>query len=87
MSSPQKKPFHIKVLEQIVERALKALEANIAPAMRGEHGWTPKDAAELRRIATGLRYFLKRDYADVGEVSSAHETTDWGDGAPGRMRR
>ncbi len=45
-----------------VERALKAIEADIPKAEHGAHGWTKSDANDLRRIAQGLRYYLIHDY-------------------------
>jgi hypothetical protein len=47
---------------KFVERAIAEAEANIPKAMRGEHGWTKKDAADLGKIARGLRHYLKTDY-------------------------
>jgi hypothetical protein len=45
-----------------VERALKAIEADIPKAEHGAHGWTKSDAKDLRKIAAGLRYYLSIDY-------------------------
>jgi hypothetical protein len=45
-----------------VERALKAIEADIPKAEHGAHGWTKADAKTLRTIAQGLRYYLNLDY-------------------------
>ena len=47
-----------------VERALKAIEANVPRAEHGAHGWTKSDAKDLRRIAQGLRYYLLHDYKE-----------------------
>jgi hypothetical protein len=57
-----------------VDRALKAIEADIPKAARGEHGWTKSDANSLRRIAQGLRYYLVHDYN-----GSAHSTVKRGE--------
>ena len=46
----------------VVERAVRAIEEDIPMAERGEHGWTKRDAGQLRSIASGLRYFLRTDY-------------------------
>jgi hypothetical protein len=46
-----------------VERALKAIEADVPRAEHGAHGWTKSDAKDLRKIAQGLRYYLRVDYA------------------------
>lgn len=46
----------------VVERAVRAIEEDIPKAERGEHGWTKRDAGQLRSIASGLRYFLRTDY-------------------------
>ena len=45
-----------------VERALQAIEADVPRAERSEAGWTKSDAKDLRRIASGLRYYLNLDY-------------------------
>lgn len=45
-----------------VERALKAIEADIPKAEHGAHGWTKSDAKDLRKIAQGLRYYLHLAY-------------------------
>lgn len=47
----------------IVERALAEVEKDIPLAEHGAHGWTRRDAGELRTIAKGLRYFLHHDYS------------------------
>lgn len=52
-----------------VERALRAIEADIPRAQRGESGWTKADARNLRTIAAGLRYYLVQDYG-----GSSHAT-------------
>jgi len=46
----------------IVREALQEVERLEPLAMHGAHGWTPKDARELRNIAGGLKYYLKADY-------------------------
>jgi hypothetical protein len=46
----------------LVERALKAVEADAPKAEHGAHGWTKSDAKDLRTIASGLRYYLNLDY-------------------------
>lgn len=45
-----------------VEKAIKAIEADIPKAEHGAHGWTKSDAKDLRRIVQGLRYYLIHDY-------------------------
>jgi len=55
-----------------VERAIKAIEADIPKAEHGAHGWTKADAKELRRIAQGLRYYLLHDYS--GSAGRSHST-------------
>ncbi|HSX22546.1 MAG TPA: hypothetical protein VLE97_07220 [Gaiellaceae bacterium] len=45
-----------------VERAIRAIDADIPKAEHGAHGWTKSDAKDLRRIAQGLRYYLIHDY-------------------------
>jgi hypothetical protein len=45
-----------------VEQALAEVEKDEPLAMAGAHGWTKKDAAELRKIAGGLRHYLRTDY-------------------------
>lgn len=55
----------------IVERAIKAIEADIPKAEQGAHGWTKSDANDLRKIAAGLRYFSVHDYKNGG---TAHST-------------
>jgi hypothetical protein len=45
-----------------VERAIKAIEADIPKAEHGAHGWTKSDAKDLRTIAAGLRHYLNLDY-------------------------
>jgi hypothetical protein len=45
-----------------VEKAIKAIEADIPKAEHGAHGWTKADAKTLRTIAAGLRYYLNLDY-------------------------
>ena len=45
-----------------VERAVKQIETDIPRAERGEAGWTKSDVKELRKIAAGLRYYLRNDY-------------------------
>lgn len=47
-----------------VARALEAIEEDIPRAEHGAHGWTKKDARDLRKIAAGLRYYLHYDYKD-----------------------
>ena len=53
------KPYPDK---KYVEQAIAAVEKWEPMAERGERGWTKRDAAELRTIARGLRYFLRVDY-------------------------
>ena len=55
----------------VVERAIKAIEADIPKAEHGAHGWTKSDANDLRKIAGGLRYFVVNDYKNGG---TAHST-------------
>ena len=45
-----------------VEQALAEVEKDEPLAKAGAHGWTKKDAAELRKIAGGLRHYLRTDY-------------------------
>ena len=45
-----------------VERAIAQVEKDAVAADHGAFGWTKKDAKDLRRIASGLRYYLARDY-------------------------
>jgi hypothetical protein len=47
-----------------VERALQAIEEDIPKAEHGAHGWTKSDAKDLRKIASGLRYYLVHDYKE-----------------------
>jgi len=47
-----------------VARALQAIEEDIPKAEHGAHGWTKSDAKDLRKIASGLRYYLKHDYKE-----------------------
>jgi hypothetical protein len=47
-----------------VERALQAIEEDIPKAEHGAHGWTKSDAKDLRKIASGLRYYLLHDYKE-----------------------
>ena len=54
----------------IVERAIKAIEADIPKAEHGAHGWTKADAKDLRTIAAGLRYYLLHDYNGNGTSHS-----------------
>lgn len=49
-----------------VERALRAIEADIPKAERGVHGWSKFDVKDLRTIAQGLRYYLLHDYTGDG---------------------
>ena len=59
-----------------VERALKAIEADIPMAEHGAHGWTKADVKDLRKIAAGLRYYLVHDYKESGtRGSSAHASS------------
>lgn len=60
----------------LVARAIKAVEADVPKAERGEHGWGKSDAKDLRRIAQGLRYYLNLDYAGNGGTShgTSHST-------------
>jgi hypothetical protein len=51
-----------------VDRALKAVEADVPKAEAGAHGWTKSDANSLRRIAQGLRYYIVHDYKDAGST-------------------
>jgi len=46
----------------MLKRAIAIVEANIPKALRGEHGWNKKDAADLATIARGLRHYLRIDY-------------------------
>lgn len=48
----------------VVERALRAIEADVTRAEHGAHGWTKSDAKDLRTIAQGLRYYLVHDYKE-----------------------
>ena len=57
---------HVYPKKEFVERAIVAVEADIQLAEQGLHGWTKKDAKDLRRIASGLRYWLARDYKEIG---------------------
>lgn len=52
-----------------VEKALKAIEADIPKAEHGAHGWTKADAKSLRTIAQGLRYYLLHDYGAVAHAT------------------
>lgn len=53
---------HVYPDRAIVEQAIAEAEKNEPLAKAGSHGWTKKDAAELRMIARGLRHFLRTDY-------------------------
>lgn len=57
---------HVYPDPKLVEGAIQQAERNIPKAERGEHGWTKKDAKELRTIAAGLRYYLEHDYPAGG---------------------
>lgn len=46
----------------IVERALHEMNKTEPLARAGAHGWTKRDATELRNIVGGLRFYLKHDY-------------------------
>jgi hypothetical protein len=48
--------------KELVEVAAAELERCAPLAKAGAHGWTKKDARELRTMAAGLRYYLKHDY-------------------------
>ncbi len=63
-----------------VEHAIAEAEKDIPLAEHGAHGWTKKDAKELRTIAAGLRYYLEHDYS---AKKSAHASG----GAPEEMIR
>lgn len=53
---------HVYPDKSLVENAMRdALRMEVL-AKHGAHGWTPKDAKDLRRMAAGLRWFLERDY-------------------------
>lgn len=58
----------------VVEAALTRIVADIPAADAGMHGWTKRDANELRLIARGLRYYLKRDYATQTHASRTRST-------------
>ena len=47
-----------------VVMALAEIDRTIPQADKGMHGWTKKDASELRVIASGLRYYLAKDYPE-----------------------
>jgi hypothetical protein len=47
----------------MVLRALSIIVDDAHEADAGKHGWTKKDAAELRSIAGKLRHYLQHDYA------------------------
>lgn len=52
--------------KQYVEDALAEVESMLlrvsARVKESVHGWSSKDVRELRRIASGLRYYLQLDY-------------------------
>jgi len=53
---------HVYPHAEIVDDALQEI-LRLIPMAEGEmHGWTLKDARQLRSIASGLRYYLHRDY-------------------------
>ena len=60
----------------VVERAIKAIEADIPKAEHGTHGWTKSDANDLRKIAAGLRYFIVHDYKNGGTAHSTIKTDE-----------
>ena len=47
---------------QYVEYAIGEVKKDIPLAERGEHGWTKKDARDLRYILQGLEHFIEADY-------------------------
>jgi hypothetical protein len=53
---------HVYPDRKVVEHALAEVEKDEPLAMAGAHGWTKKDAADLRKIAGGLRHYLRTDY-------------------------
>ena len=59
-----------------VDRAIKAIEADIPKAEHGAHGWTKTDAKDLRTIASGLRYYLVHDYKNGGSAHSTIKTDE-----------
>jgi hypothetical protein len=53
----------------MVERAIAEVERMIPLADQGMHGWTRKDASDLRTIARGLKCYLTLDYPrEAGEA-------------------
>lgn len=53
---------HVYPDRNMLIRAIEEAERTIPRAQAGAHGWTAKDARDLKRIAGGLRYWLRKDY-------------------------
>lgn len=54
---------------EYVEHAIDEVKKNIPLAEQNKHGWTKKDAGELRTILRGLEHFLDADYGGGGRRS------------------
>ena len=59
---------------QYVEYAIHEIEKDIPLAEEGKHGWTEKDARELRVILRGLEHFYETDYGGAGKRSKGGYT-------------
>ena len=59
----------------MVERAIAEVERMVPLANQGQHGWTRKDASELRTIARGLKCYLALDYTRTNEVDERDPRT------------
>ena len=47
-----------------VVTALAEIKRTLSQAEKGMHGWTKRDASDLRAIEAGLRYYLVKDYPE-----------------------
>jgi len=74
---------HVYPDPKLVERAIAEVESYIPKAEHGVHGWTKKDAADLRRMASGLRYYLEHDYPAGGARETGVRRPRHGDAASG----
>ncbi|HYX21865.1 MAG TPA: hypothetical protein VFA98_13545 [Thermoanaerobaculia bacterium] len=61
---------------EYVEYAIDEVKKNIPLAEQGKHGWTKKDAGELRVILRGLERFLETDYSGKHGRSASYSKGD-----------
>ena len=59
-----------------VEYAIDEVRKDIPLAEQGAHGWTERDAGELRVILRGLEHFLETDYGGSRPKSSSYTKGD-----------